>query len=49
MTPDDLAELIEDAAATAAYQCTRNGERNGTVQALKAIAPAPEVDLDHLT
>jgi hypothetical protein len=27
MTPEDLAELIEDAAATAAYHRTRNQER----------------------
>ena len=27
MTPEDLAELIEDAATTAAYHRTRNQER----------------------
>jgi DNA-binding Xre family transcriptional regulator len=98
MTPKDLAELIEDAAATAAYQHTRdlecvsisvidrliarenpvrvwrehrghslrqlaeragigigylsqieNGERKGTVDTLKKIAAALNVDLDDLT
>jgi DNA-binding Xre family transcriptional regulator len=98
MTPDDLADLIEDAAATAAYHRTRNqecvpigvvdrlvagenpvrvwrehrshslrqlaeraaigigylsqienGERNGTVETLKKIAAALDVDLDDLT
>jgi DNA-binding Xre family transcriptional regulator len=98
MTPDDLADLIEDAAATAAYQRTRdqeyvpvgvvdrliarenpvrvwrehrghslrqlaeragigsgylsqieNGERKGTVETLKKIAAALDVDLDDLT
>jgi DNA-binding Xre family transcriptional regulator len=98
MTPEDLAELIEDAAATAAYQRTRdqeyvpisvidrliarenpvrvwrehrghslrqlaeragigigylsqieNGERKGTVETLKKIAAALDVDLDDVT
>ena len=98
MTPEDLAELVEDAAATAAYQRTRdqacvpigvvdrliarenpvrvwrehrghtlrelggragigtgylsqieNGERKGTVETLKKIAAALDVDLDDLT
>ena len=98
MTPDDLADLIEDAAATAAYQRVRgeervpigvvdrliarenpvrvwrehrghslrqlaeragigigylsqieNGERKGTVETLKKIAAALDVDLDDLT
>ena len=98
MTPEDLAELIEDAAATAAYQRARdqecvpisvidrliagenpvrvwreqrayslrhlaeragigigylsqieNGARKGTVETLKKIAAALDVDLDDLT
>ena len=98
MTPEDLAELIEDAAATAAYHRTRdqehvpisvvdrliarenpirvwrehrghslrqlaeragigigclsqieNGERKGTVETLKKIAAALDVELDDLT
>ena len=98
MTPEDLAELIEDAVATAAYHRTRdqqrvpigvldrliarenpvrvwrehrghslrqlaeragigvgylsqieNGERKGTVETLKKIAAALDVDLDDLT
>ncbi len=95
MTPDDLADLIEDAAATAAYHRTRdqecvpigvvdrliagdnpvrvwrehrghslrhlaeigigypsqieNGDRKGTVETLKKIAGALDVDLDDLT
>ena len=98
MTPEDLTELIEDAAATAAYHRTRdrecvpigvvdrliagenpvrvwrryrghslrhlaeragigvgylsqieNGERKGTVETLKKIAAALDVDLDDLT
>ena len=98
MTPEDLADLIEDAAATAAYQRVRgeervpigvvdrliarvnpvrvwrehrghslrqlaeragigigylsqieNGERKGTVETLKKIAAALDVDLDDLT
>jgi DNA-binding Xre family transcriptional regulator len=98
MTPEDLAELIEDAAATTAYHRTRrqefvpigvvdrliarenpvrvwrehrghslrhladragigigylsqieNGERKGTVETLKKIAAALDVDLDDLT
>jgi DNA-binding Xre family transcriptional regulator len=98
MTPEDLAELVEDAAATAAYHSTRdqervpiavvdrliagenpvrvwreyrrhslrqlaeragvgigylsqieNGERKGTVETLKKIAAALDVDLDDLT
>ena len=98
MTPDDLADLIEDAAATAAYHRARdeecvpigvvdrliarvnpvrvwrehrghslrqlaeragigigylsqieNGERKGTVETLKKIAAALDVDLDDLT
>ena len=98
MTPEDLAELIEDAAATAAYHRScgqeyvpiavidrliarenpvrvwrehrghslrqlaeragigigylsqiENGERNGTVETLKKVAAALEVDLDDLT
>ena len=98
MTPDDLAELIEDAAATAAFHGSRdqvyvpigvidrliagenpvrvwrehrghslrqlaeraaigigylsqieNGERKGTVETLKKIAAALDVDLDDLT
>jgi DNA-binding Xre family transcriptional regulator len=98
MTPEDLAELVEDAEATAAYHRTlgreavphqvvrrlltgenpvrvwrehrghslrqlaeragvgtgylsqiENGERKGTVETLKKIAAALEVDLDDLT
>lgn len=98
MTPEDLAEFVEDAAATAAYHRTRdqervpigvvdrliagenpvrvwrkhrglslrqlaehagvgigylsqmeNGERKGTVETLKKIAAALDVDLDDLT
>jgi DNA-binding Xre family transcriptional regulator len=98
MTPEDLAELIEDAAATATYHRARdrecvpigvvdrliarenpvrvwrehrghslrqlaeragigigylsqieNGERKGTVETLKKIAAALDVDLDDLT
>jgi DNA-binding Xre family transcriptional regulator len=98
MTPDDLADLIEDAAATAAYHRARdeervpigvvdrliagenpvrvwrehrghslrrlaeragigigylsqieNGERKGTVETLKKIAAALDVELDDLT
>jgi DNA-binding Xre family transcriptional regulator len=98
MTPGDLADLIEDAEATAAYHRTRdqecvpigvvdrliarenpvrvwrehrghslrhlaeragigigylsqieNGERKGTVETLKKIAAALDVDLDDLT
>jgi DNA-binding Xre family transcriptional regulator len=98
MTPEDLAEFVEDAAATAAYHRTRdqervpigvvdrliagenpvrvwrkhrglslrqlaehagvgigylsqmeNGERKGTVETLKRIAAALDVDLDDLT
>ena len=98
MTPEDLAELIEDAAATVAYHRTRdqehvpigvvdrliarenpvrvwrehrghslrqlaeragigigylsqieNGERKGTVETLKKIAAALDVELDDLT
>ena len=98
MTPDDLADLIEDAATTAAYHRTRdqecvpigvvdrliagenpvrvwrehrghslrhlaeragigvgylsqieNGERKGTVETLKKVAGALDVDLDDLT
>ena len=98
MTPEDLAELIEDAAATTAYQRTRdqeyvpisvvdrlvarenpvrvwrehrghslrrlaeragigigylsqieNSERKGTVETLKKIAAALDVELDDLT
>ena len=98
MTPDDLSGLIEDAAATVAYQRTRdqeyvpigvvdrliarenpvrvwrehrghslrrlaeragigigylsqieNGERKGTVETLKKIAAALDVELDDLT
>jgi DNA-binding Xre family transcriptional regulator len=97
MTPDDLADFIEDAAATAAYHCTHdqewvpigvvdrliarenpvrvwrehrghslrqlaeraaigigylsqieNGERTGTVETLKKIVAALDVDLDDL-
>jgi hypothetical protein len=39
MTPEDLAELIEDPAATAAYHRTRDQER----------VPIGAVDLDDLT
>ena len=98
MTPEDLADLAEDAAATAAYHRTRdqervpigvvdrliagensvrvwrehrgrslrqlaeqagvgigylsqieNGERKGTVETLKKIAMALDVDIDDLT
>ena len=98
MTPEDLAELMEDAAATVAYHRTRdqervpigvvdrliagenpvrvwrehrghslrqlaeqarvgvgylsqieNGERKGTVETLKKIATALDVDIDDLT
>jgi DNA-binding Xre family transcriptional regulator len=98
MTPEDLVEFVEDAAATAAYHRNRdqervpigvvdrliagenpvrvwrkhrglslrqlaehagvgigylsqmeNGERKGTVETLKKIAAALDVDLDHLT
>jgi len=98
MTPEDLADLVEDAAATAAYHRTRNqervpigvvdrliarenpvrvwrehrgrslrqlakqavvgigylsqienGERKGTVETLKKIATALDVDIDDLT
>ena len=98
MTPEDLADLIEDAAASAAYHRTRdqervpigvvdrmiagenpvrvwrehrghslrqlaeqarvgigylsqieNGERKGTVETLKKIAAALDVDIDDLT
>jgi hypothetical protein len=93
MTPEDLAELIEDAEATAAHDRTReqervpisvvdrliagenpvrvwrkhrqlaeharvgvgylsqieNGERKGTVETLKKIAAALDVDLDDVT
>jgi DNA-binding Xre family transcriptional regulator len=98
MTPEDLAELVEDVAATEAYHRTRaqervpigvvdrliarenpvrvwrehrghslrqlaehagvgigylsqieNGERTGTVETLKKIAAALDVDLDDLT
>jgi hypothetical protein len=38
MTPEDLAELIEDPAATAAYHRTRDQER----------VPIGAVDLDDL-
>jgi DNA-binding XRE family transcriptional regulator len=98
MTPEDFTDLIEDAAATAAYHHTRdqervpigvvdrliagenpirvwrehrgytlrqlaerawvgigylsqieNGERKGTIETLKKIATALEVDIDDLT